>query len=59
MIQDTSSQDVILTQPGHRRIWLKLTIISLVIVALSFTAYPTISNWSSTDRTVKNFSRSN
>lgn len=53
MIQDTSSQDVILTKPGGKSIWLKFAIAGIATVALSLTAYPTISNWSSSDRSVK------
>jgi HlyD family secretion protein len=53
VIQDTSSQDVILTKPGGKSIWLKFAIAGIATVALSLTAYPTISNWSSSDRSVK------
>ncbi len=51
MIQDTSSQDVILTQPKSKKIWV-IAAVSTVILLLSFIVYPSISNWSSSDRSV-------
>jgi HlyD family secretion protein len=51
MIKDTSSQDVILTQPKSKKIWV-ISAFSAVILALSFIVYPSISNWSSSDRSV-------
>jgi HlyD family secretion protein len=51
MIKDTSSQDVILTQPKNKKIWV-ISAFSAVVLALSFIVYPSISNWSSSDRSV-------
>ncbi len=51
MIKDTSSQDVILTQPKSKKIWV-ISAFSAVVLALSFIVYPSISNWSSSDRSV-------
>lgn len=51
MIKDTSSQDVILTQPKSKKIWV-ISAVSAVILVLSFIVYPSISNWSSSDRSV-------
>ncbi len=51
MIKDTSSQDVILSKSKGRKSW-KLISISLTMIALSLLAYPSISDWSSTDRSV-------
>lgn len=53
MIQDTSSQDVILSKPKGSQIWLKSAIAAVVTLALALMAYPSISNWSSSDRSVK------
>ena len=55
MIKDTSSQDVILTKPKSKRRWL-VAFCSLAVLAVSFLVYPSISNWSSSDRSV-NLSR--
>jgi len=55
MIKDTSSQDVILSTPKSRRSWL-IASISIAVLAVSFLVYPSISNWSSSDRSV-NMSR--
>ena len=52
MIQDTSSQDVILSKPKGKRIWLKSAIAAVATLALTLTAYPSISNWSASDRSV-------
>ncbi len=56
MIQDTSSQDVILAKPNRNSLWIKIVIASIAIIALSITAYPTVSSWSSSDRSI-NLSR--
>ena len=53
MIQDTSSQDVILSKPKGKRIGLKSAVAAIATLALTLTAYPSISNWSSSDRSVK------
>ena len=52
MIQDTSSQDVMLEDKSRNSFWLKLAITFSVIAAFSVFAYPSISNWSSTDLSV-------
>ncbi|MBV1910313.1 MAG: HlyD family efflux transporter periplasmic adaptor subunit [Kangiellaceae bacterium] len=55
MIKDTSSQDVIIDKPKSPKKWV-ITAVSLVVLAVSFLVYPSISNWSSSDRSV-NLSR--
>jgi len=51
MIKDTSSQDVILSNSKSRRPWVLISI-SIAMIALSLLTYPSISDWSSTDRSV-------
>ncbi len=52
MIQDTSSQDIILERQSNKAIWLKALIALGVLAAFSIFSYPAISNWSSTDQSV-------
>lgn len=56
MIQDTSSQDVLLNKPKNKKLWLKIVIAGVTTLVLSLAAYPSISSWSSSDRSV-NLSR--
>ncbi len=56
MIQDTSSQDVMLSKPKGKPIWLKSAIAAFATVAITLSVYPSISSWSSSDRSV-NLSR--
>jgi len=51
MIQDTSSQDVILSKPKGRKPWVLISI-GVALIAVSVLVYPSISDWSSTDRSV-------
>lgn len=51
MIKDTSSQDVVLSQPKSRKTWI-IASISVAVIAISFLVYPSISSWSSSDRSV-------
>jgi len=53
MIQDTSSQDVILERQSKQPVWVKVSIILALLVAFSVFAYPVLSSWSSTDRSVE------
>lgn len=53
MIQDTSSQDVILSNPKGMRLGIKLAIAAVATLTLTLIAYPSISNWSASDRSVK------
>lgn len=52
MIQDTSSQDVILQSSKKKPFWLKITFSIVTLTALSVFAYPTLSEWSSSDISV-------
>ncbi len=51
MIKDTSSQDVIITKPKSKKVWV-VSAASILILVISFIVYPSISNWSSSDRSV-------
>ena len=52
MIQDTSSQDILLSEQSSKSKWIKIIVVSSIILVFSTFTFPIISNWSSADRTV-------
>lgn len=52
MIQNTSAQDVILEKSDKRPLWFKLVAASMVVILIGWLMYPSLSAWSSSDRSV-------
>jgi HlyD family secretion protein len=52
MIQNTSAQDVILEKSEKRPLWFKLVAASIVVIIIGWLMYPSLSAWSSSDRSV-------
>jgi HlyD family secretion protein len=51
-IEDTSGQDVVLSQGSNKRTYLWLAVAGLILISLYFLVAPALSNWSSSDQSI-------